>query len=99
MEDEAGPSLPTANQEQLHEVRPQSVNNDTSNDPELVVPHEILQDVGAQNIFTSIEVSTLPGMALKTQKPINAIVCKMIIHLTLPLIYIKAIPINFRNRF
>ena len=79
MEDEAGPSLPTANQEQLHEVNPQSGNNDTSNGPELAIPHEILQDVGAQNIFTTTEVPKLPGMALKPHSRRHIIVSKLII--------------------
>ena len=74
MEDEAGPSLPTADQEPLQEVIPQSVNNDV---PEVAVPHEILQDVGAQNIFTAIEVPKLAGMALIPPNPRKRIIGKI----------------------
>ena len=79
MEDEAGPSLPTANQEQLQNVSPQLVNNDTSNLPEVAVPHEMLQDVGAQNIFTSVEVPKLAGTVLIPSNPRNEIFGKTII--------------------
>ena len=73
MEEEAGPSLSTANDEESHEVNLQQI-NDTSNVPEVAIPHEILQDVGAQNIFTPIEMSKLPGMEqiLKTTNKIRS---------------------------
>ena len=50
MEDEAEPSASTSHEDSTTTAH-RSQNNDSSDEPEVAVPDEILRDVGARNIF------------------------------------------------
>ena len=67
MEDEAGPSASTSNEESTTTAQ-QSESNEPSDVPEVAVPDEILRNLGAQNVFRQIlsdEQSKVPGMNIR----------------------------------
>ena len=67
MEDEAGPSASTSNEESTTTAQ-QSERNEPSDLPEVAIPDEILRNLGAQNVFRQIlsdEQSKIPGIDIR----------------------------------